>query len=62
MEELVQLSLTKCRQVTDIDRVRPLKKLVIVLLGGSGVLPASIEELKREMKKTAFDFLLAEQP
>jgi len=61
MANLVQLSLTKCRQVTDINRVRPLKKLVIVLLGGSGVVPASIKELKQEMKNTSFDFLLAEQ-
>jgi|GEM_PF-488971 len=61
MKNLVQLSLTRCRQVTDIHSVKNLKKLAIVLLGGSGVAPASIQDLKKSMKNTVFDFLLADQ-
>ena len=61
LKNLVQLSLTKCRQVTDINHVEGLEKLAIVLLGGSGVVPASIKDLKRAMRQTVFDFLLAEQ-
>src|SRR5690606_26830136 len=42
LEGLVQLSLVKCREVTGIGAVEKLPKLVIVLLGGSGVAPAAV--------------------
>ncbi len=61
MKELIQLNLTKCEQVTDINVIKDLENMGIVLLGGSGVIPASIKELKREMRGTIFDFLLADQ-
>jgi hypothetical protein len=53
---LVQLSLVKCRQVTEIKPVEKLPKLVIVMLGGSGVLPASVESLSLANAEMIFDF------
>ncbi len=60
LENLVQLSLVKCRQVTDITPVKELEKLVIVMLGGSGVIPASIEDLETANKDIIFDFAVGE--
>ncbi len=57
---LVQLSLVKCRQVADIKAVEKLPKLVIVMLGGSGVVPASVEELSLTNKEMIFDFAVSE--
>ncbi|MDF1849352.1 MAG: leucine-rich repeat protein [Verrucomicrobiales bacterium] len=60
LRSLLQLSFVKCRQVTEIDFVENLPKLVIVALGGSGVVPASVEELKPANKELFFDFELAD--
>lgn len=53
---LTQLSLSRCRAVTEITPLLELEKLLIVMLGGSGVVPGSIEDLKPASKEVAFDF------
>lgn len=60
LDQLVQLSLVKCRQVDRIDAAVGLPKLVIVMLGGSGVVPASVEKLKPANEDLIFDFAVAE--
>lgn len=60
LTNLVQISLVKCRQVTDVSMVEKLDKLVIAMLGGSGVVPASIDELKPANKELIFDFTVTE--
>ena len=60
LRNLVQLSLVKCRKVTDIKPVERLEALVIVMLGGSGVVPASVEKLEPENPDIIFDFAVAE--
>ncbi len=60
LENLVQLSLVKCRQVTDVAVVENLPKLVIVMLGGSGVVPAAVEGLSPLNQELIFDFAVSE--
>lgn len=60
LEKLVQLSLVKCRKVQDITPVEKLENLVIVMLGGSGVVPAAVEELDPANEEIIFDFAVAE--
>ncbi len=57
---LVQLNLVKCRSLTDIRPVEKLPKLVIVMLGGSGVVPAAVEALELANEEMIFEFALAE--
>lgn len=56
LKRLLQLSLVKCRQVTDVSFVEGLPELVIAALGGSGVVPASVEELEPANEEIIFDF------
>ena len=56
LENLVQLSLVKCRQVTDVSAVEKLPGLVIAMLGGSGVIPASVESFSLANEGLIFDF------
>ena len=60
LTSLVQLSLVKCREVTDITPVVALEKLTIVMLGGSGVLPDSVEDLETANPDIIFDFAVGE--
>lgn len=60
LENLVQLSLVKCRRVTDIASIEDLEKLVIVMLGGSGVVPAAVEDLEPANEEIIFDFAVSE--
>ncbi len=60
LRNLVQLNLVQCRQVTDITPIVGLENLVIVMLGGSGVVPASVEDLEPANKELIFDFSVAE--
>lgn len=56
LPELSQLNLSQCSAVTDVAVVENLEKLVIVMLGKSGVAPASVESLKPKNKDLIFDF------
>lgn len=56
LPELAQLNLSQCTAVTDVAVVEGLEKLVIVMLGKSGVAPASVEGLKPKNKDLIFDF------
>jgi internalin A len=56
LSELAQLNLSQCTAVTDVAVVEGLEKLVIVMLGKSGVAPASVERLKPKNKDLIFDF------
>jgi len=56
LTELAQLNLSQCPAVTEIAVVESLEKLVIVMLGKSGVPPASVESLKPKNKELIFDF------
>lgn len=56
---LVQLSFVKCRQVDDVSVIESMEKLVIVMLGGSGVVPAAIEKLKPVNDEIIFDFTVS---
>lgn len=60
LQNLVQLNLVQCRQVTDITPIVGLENLVIVMLGGSGVVPASVEDLEPANKELIFDFAVGE--
>jgi hypothetical protein len=57
---LVQVSFVKCRAVTAVPFVEKLPKLRIVMLGGSGVVPASVEGIKTANEEIIFDFAVAE--
>ncbi len=57
---LVQVSFVKCRGVTAVPFVETLPKLRIVMLGGSGVVPAVVEGLKAANEEIIFDFAVAE--
>ena len=59
LPSLVQLSLVKCRQVSDIEIIESMEKLVIVMLGGSGVVPASVKNLKTVNEEIIFDFTVS---
>ncbi len=56
LETLTQLNLVKCRNVRDVGFVESLAGLGVVMLGGSGVVPASTEELKPANKEIILDF------
>lgn len=60
LEKLVQLNLVQCRQVTDISPITGLENLVIVMLGGSGVVPASVENVETANEELIFDFSVGE--
>lgn len=60
LANLVQVSFLKCRGVTAVPFVETLPNLRIVMLGGSGVLPAAIEGLKAANEEIIFDFAAAE--
>lgn len=60
LSNLVQLNLVQCRQVTEISALAGLEKLVIVMLGGSGVVPASVEDFESANKDIIFDFAVSE--
>ena len=60
LQSLVQFSLVKCRRVTDITPVADLAELTVVMLGGSGVLPDSIEDVKMANSEIIFDFAVGE--
>jgi len=60
LENLVQLSLVNCRQVAGIEVVEKLPRLAIVMLGGSGVIPASVESLTPANPEIIFDFAASE--
>lgn len=60
LTDLVQLSLVQCRQVQDITVVEKLPRLAIVMLGGSGVIPASVESLNLVNKEMIFDFAVSD--
>lgn len=59
LSSLVQLSLVKCRQVSDVSVIESMEKLIIVMLGGSGVVPASVEKLKPVNEEIIFDFTVS---
>ena len=56
LKNLLQLSLVKCRRVTEIDFIEDMPELVIVALGGSGVVPAAVEDLEPANPDIIFDF------
>lgn len=56
LEKLRQLNLVKCRSVRDVVFIESLAGLGVVMLGGSGVVPASTEELKLANKEIILDF------
>ncbi len=60
LKNLCQLSFVKCRQVTDVSFVTALPELVIVALGGSGVVPASVEQWKPANEELIYDFEVSE--
>lgn len=60
LRSLVQFSLVKCRQVTDIAPVAGLAELTVVMLGGSGILPDSIEDIEMANPEIIFDFAVGE--
>jgi hypothetical protein len=60
LANLVQVSFVKCRGVTAVPFVETLPNLRIVMLGGSGVVPAAIEGLKAANGEIIFDFAVAE--
>lgn len=60
LKNMVQLSLISCRKVNDLAPILELEKLVIVMLGGSGVVPAATEDLKTANKEIIFDFAVPE--
>lgn len=60
LASLVQVSFVKCRAVTAVPFVEKLPKLRIVMLGGSGVVPASVEGIKTANEEIIFDFAVAE--
>ncbi|MEM9280975.1 MAG: hypothetical protein AAGA96_04050 [Verrucomicrobiota bacterium] len=60
LDNLVQLSLVKCRKVTDISPVIDLPNLVVVMLGGSGVDPGSIEAFDPANEQLFFDFTIGQ--
>ncbi|MDF1826195.1 MAG: hypothetical protein P1U68_16230 [Verrucomicrobiales bacterium] len=59
LSSLVQLSLVKCRQVSEVSVIESMEKLVIVMLGGSGVVPASVEKLNAVNDEIIFDFTVS---
>lgn len=59
LNNLVQLSLVKCRLVDDVSVIESMEKLVIVMLGGSGVVSASLENLKPVNDEIIFDFTVS---
>ncbi|MBP9225727.1 MAG: hypothetical protein KBF76_17780 [Verrucomicrobiales bacterium] len=60
LSSLRQLNLVKCRQVMEIRSVEKLSELIIVMLGGSGVIPASVKELALVNEEMIFDFSVAD--
>ncbi|MAS94845.1 MAG: hypothetical protein CMO55_16730 [Verrucomicrobiales bacterium] len=60
LENLIQLSLVKCRQVTDISVIEGLDKLLIAMMGGSGVPPATTEDFEPANKDLILDFTISE--
>ncbi len=56
LENLTQLNLVKCRSVRDVGFIESLAGLGVVMLGGSGVVPASTEELEPANKEIILDF------
>jgi len=60
LTSLVQFSLVKCRQVIDIAPVADLAELTVVMLGGSGILPDSIEDIEMANPEIIFDFAVGE--
>lgn len=60
LASLVQVSFVKCRAVTAVTFVEKLPKLRIVMLGGSGVVPAAVEGLSAANQEILFDFAVAE--
>jgi len=60
LANLVQVSFVKCRKVTAVPFVERMPKLRIVMLGGSGVVPAAVEGLKAANEEIILDFTVAE--
>ena len=60
LSSLRQLNLVKCRQVVDIRPVEKLAELIIVMLGGSGVIPASVKELALVNEEMIFYFSVSD--
>ena len=60
LSSLVQISLVKCRLVKAVPFVEKLPKLRIVMLGGSGVVPVSVEGLPLANEELIFDFTISE--
>ena len=60
LSSLVQISLVKCRLVKAVPFVEKLPKLRIVMLGGSGVVPVSVEGLPLSNEELIFDFTISE--
>lgn len=60
LPNLVQISLVKCRGVTAVPFVETLAKLRIVMLGGSGVVPVTVEGLPLANEELIFDFTVSE--
>ena len=62
LEHLRQLSLVDCRKIEDVKQLTSNTNLEIVVLGGSGVHPASIDEMREVFPedKTIFDFSIPE--
>ncbi|MDA7921553.1 hypothetical protein N9B73_07335 [Verrucomicrobiales bacterium] len=56
LEKLTQLNLVKCRGVRKVNFIESLSGLGVVMLGGSGVVPASTEELRLANKEIILDF------
>ncbi|MDF1739272.1 MAG: hypothetical protein P1U86_08940 [Verrucomicrobiales bacterium] len=56
LKNLTQLNLVKCRSVRAVGFVETLAGLSVVMLGGSGVVPASTEELKPANEEIILDF------
>ena len=60
LKALVQLIMIKCRRVTELPPIGELENLVVVMLGGSGVVPASVEAFDGANEDMFFDFTVAE--
>jgi len=56
LKKLSQLNLVKCRSVREVGFIETLPGLGVVMLGGSGVVPASTEKLEPANKAIILDF------
>lgn len=56
LQELTRLSFLSCRKISDISHLQENKKLALVRLGGTGVVPTDIEPLQELLPDTVFDF------